>query len=541
MADGDWVRLNVGGTVFLTTKSTLRNEPSFLSHLLGGVDEHSFSPPPSDTDGCVRIDRSPAVFDIVLDYLRNLEDFVPPAFPSRDFTLLEREAKFYGLEGLSRALALVREDASSDSLSSSARMMRSFVSCGGDRLVYISGLPDVLTDQHIFLALEKLSLRSLSSDPVIPFPQPSFLRTLRDPLSPIAGGGFACKGAAIVAYASVAHAARALAAVNAGPMPVIEGNPLSGVTLVALWADAPNVPPFAFEEASIMSVEIGPTPNVVHARPLGVELPAAFQQHVHVGAAAPAAAQEDPLQAALQVGLRNAIAQAAALQGNNHAAVGAPVGAPVHAASRAILQNAIALLGGAPVQVAAAVPAGGAEGGAVPAGGAPVPPAPGAAAGGGAGGAAPAGEAAGLVGHAAALTQAIAAARAGLVAHHPLVMPMAGPVILNPGDPLHAHGRLQAQHLLAHYGSVLSHIRSQIASLNGTLANTERELAHAPAAGASQALIAELETRRGSIIMHLQACSRQEQELERVIAAVRAGQQNAAAGGGAAPAAPAAP
>jgi hypothetical protein len=531
MADADWVRLNVGGTIFLTTKSTLRNEPSFLSHVLGGgVDENSFSSAPLDADGCVRIDRSPAIFDAVLDYLRNLEDFVPPAFPSRDFTLLEREAKFYALEGLSRALALVREDASSDSLSSSARIKRSFVNCGGDRLVHISGLPDVVTDQQIFLSLEKLSLRSLSSDPVIPFPQPSFLRTLRDPLSPIAGGGFACKGAAIVAYNSVAHAARALAAVNAGPMPVIEGNPLSGVTLVASWADAPNVPPFAFEEASIMSIEIGPNPNVVHARPLGLELPAAFApQHVHVGgaaAAAPVAAQEDPLQAALQVGLRNAFAQAVALQANNHAAVGAQA----LVANRAILQNAMAVLGGAQAQVAAALPAGGAEGGAVPAGGAQVLPAPGAAAGGGAGGIEPAGEAAGLAGHSAALTQAFAAARAGLVG-------------LNPADPqLQQHfltlGRAQAQQLLAHYGSVLSHVRAQIASLNGALANTERELAHAPAAGASQALVNDLETRRGSIIAHLQALSRQEQELERMIAAVRAGHQVAAAGGGAAPAAP---
>ena len=310
----DWVRLNVGGTIFLTTQSTLRNEDSFLSHLLGGADENSFRAAPTDADGCVRVDRSPAVFDLVLDYLRNLENFVAPIFPSRDFTLLEREAKFFGLEGLSQALALVRAetDAARNSLSSSARVMRSFVNNGGDRLVHLSGLPDVVSDQHIFLAMERLSLRSLSSEPVIPFPQPSFLRTLRDPLRPVApGSGFMCKGSAILAYNCVAHAARAIAAVNSGAMPIIDGNPLSGVTLFAAWADEPSVPPFAFEEASIMSIEIGPTPQVMHARPIPpIDHPFHQQQ---VPAAAGAAGNEDPMQAILAASLAAARGQAQVL------------------------------------------------------------------------------------------------------------------------------------------------------------------------------------------------------------------------------------
>ncbi|KAM5148464.1 BTB/POZ domain-containing protein KCTD17 [Mantella aurantiaca] len=64
---GKWVRLNVGGTVFLTTKQTLCQEPnSFLcrlcqeSQLLSEMDE----------TGAFLIDRDPTYFGAILRYLR---------------------------------------------------------------------------------------------------------------------------------------------------------------------------------------------------------------------------------------------------------------------------------------------------------------------------------------------------------------------------------------------------------------------------------------------------------------------------------------
>ncbi|XP_066452400.1 BTB/POZ domain-containing protein KCTD17 isoform X3 [Eleutherodactylus coqui] len=86
---GKWVRLNVGGTVFLTTKQTLCQEPnSFLcrlcqeSQLLSETVRHAgyISPlllPPSvhsrlikDETGAFLIDRDPSYFGAILRYLR---------------------------------------------------------------------------------------------------------------------------------------------------------------------------------------------------------------------------------------------------------------------------------------------------------------------------------------------------------------------------------------------------------------------------------------------------------------------------------------
>ncbi|XP_077308377.1 BTB/POZ domain-containing protein KCTD17 isoform X1 [Lithobates pipiens] len=62
-----WVHLNVGGTVFLTTKQTLCQEPnSFLCRLC----QESLLLSETDETGAFLIDRDPTYFGAILRYLR---------------------------------------------------------------------------------------------------------------------------------------------------------------------------------------------------------------------------------------------------------------------------------------------------------------------------------------------------------------------------------------------------------------------------------------------------------------------------------------
>ncbi|XP_017776097.1 PREDICTED: BTB/POZ domain-containing protein KCTD5 [Nicrophorus vespilloides] len=64
-----WVKLNVGGTCFLTTKTTLSRDPnSFLYRL---IQEDSDLISDKDECGAYMIDRDPSYFSPVLNYLRH--------------------------------------------------------------------------------------------------------------------------------------------------------------------------------------------------------------------------------------------------------------------------------------------------------------------------------------------------------------------------------------------------------------------------------------------------------------------------------------
>lgn len=64
-----WIKLNVGGTCFLTTKTTLSRDPnSFLSRL---IQEDSDLISDRDETGAYLIDRDPRYFAPVLNYLRH--------------------------------------------------------------------------------------------------------------------------------------------------------------------------------------------------------------------------------------------------------------------------------------------------------------------------------------------------------------------------------------------------------------------------------------------------------------------------------------
>ncbi|XP_078663769.1 SH3KBP1-binding protein 1-like [Branchiostoma floridae x Branchiostoma belcheri] len=87
---GDWVRLNVGGTVFETTRSSLtRLNSEFLDRLLA---EDSGFPPPAD--GVYRIDRDPEVFRVLLNFARNGRLLLSPQVTSE---MVLADADFYML------------------------------------------------------------------------------------------------------------------------------------------------------------------------------------------------------------------------------------------------------------------------------------------------------------------------------------------------------------------------------------------------------------------------------------------------------------
>lgn len=95
----DPTHINVGGRQFTTLRSTLNQSP-FLAALLS--DEWSVARP--QTNGIPFVDRSPVLFEHILEFLRTS---FPPVFwsPSRGFDLslyasLLREANYFQLHAL---------------------------------------------------------------------------------------------------------------------------------------------------------------------------------------------------------------------------------------------------------------------------------------------------------------------------------------------------------------------------------------------------------------------------------------------------------
>ena len=65
----DWLKLNVGGTIFETTRSTLMSNPDSLLAKMFDPDS-ALSPASMDEDGVYRIDSCPRAFGVILNWLR---------------------------------------------------------------------------------------------------------------------------------------------------------------------------------------------------------------------------------------------------------------------------------------------------------------------------------------------------------------------------------------------------------------------------------------------------------------------------------------
>ena len=94
----DIVRLNVGGLIFTTSRSTLCKYPdSMLGAMFGGKFEITY-----DDAGCAFIDRDGKMFRHVLNFIRTGTLLIPKEF--NEFDLHESEADFYQIRPLSDAL-----------------------------------------------------------------------------------------------------------------------------------------------------------------------------------------------------------------------------------------------------------------------------------------------------------------------------------------------------------------------------------------------------------------------------------------------------
>ena len=101
--NGDVVTLNVGGTIYTTTRSTLTKYPdSMLGAMFGG----QFVPTSCDTQGNYFIDRDGTTFRYVLNFLRSGQLCLPQGY--KDLALLEAEADFYQIPALTAAVSLLK-------------------------------------------------------------------------------------------------------------------------------------------------------------------------------------------------------------------------------------------------------------------------------------------------------------------------------------------------------------------------------------------------------------------------------------------------
>lgn len=90
------IKVNVGGTKYMSTQTTLcRYSKSFLGTMFSG--HYAL---PIDDDGYFFIDRDGAIFDYILEFLRDPENFHLELLPIDIKSKLLKEAQYYGLDQL---------------------------------------------------------------------------------------------------------------------------------------------------------------------------------------------------------------------------------------------------------------------------------------------------------------------------------------------------------------------------------------------------------------------------------------------------------
>ena len=112
----DWVKLNVGGKIFWTTKTTLQSEPdSMFAKMFSG----EVAPGTKDEKGAYLLDQNPKYFEPILDYLRTRELINDPNV-SMDGVLAV--AQFFGIQSLVKIIKkLKRAEARAKEIEKSER------------------------------------------------------------------------------------------------------------------------------------------------------------------------------------------------------------------------------------------------------------------------------------------------------------------------------------------------------------------------------------------------------------------------------------
>ncbi|CAO4367725.1 unnamed protein product [Caenorhabditis nigoni] len=89
------VKLNIGGTIFQTTNSTLTGVDGFFKTMMEtGV------PIAKDDSGAIFIDRDPTHFRLILNFLRDGHVEMPKS--EKELKEIRREADYYLLDGLAK-------------------------------------------------------------------------------------------------------------------------------------------------------------------------------------------------------------------------------------------------------------------------------------------------------------------------------------------------------------------------------------------------------------------------------------------------------
>ena len=91
----DWIKLNVGGTMFETTRSTLVSDrESILARMF---DSDSNRPPAENQDGVFLIDACPRAFAVILNWLRYKDVILSKDIQAEEVIPV---ADFFGLDSL---------------------------------------------------------------------------------------------------------------------------------------------------------------------------------------------------------------------------------------------------------------------------------------------------------------------------------------------------------------------------------------------------------------------------------------------------------
>ncbi|EFA81305.1 hypothetical protein PPL_05284 [Heterostelium album PN500] len=105
---GDWVKLNVGGTIIQTTITTLRKDKDSMLNLMFNK-EYGWNHC-RDENGCILIDADPRYFLVILNYLRHGDLIVEP---NLNYYGVWSLAKYFQLKAIVDYLEIEENDATS--------------------------------------------------------------------------------------------------------------------------------------------------------------------------------------------------------------------------------------------------------------------------------------------------------------------------------------------------------------------------------------------------------------------------------------------